>query len=64
MLDSGLHQQAVDNNFDRVIFPLIELNFIFEIHQLAIHTRARVAVLGQLLHFFFKFTFATADNRR
>ena len=31
-LDAGLHQQAVNHNFDRVVLALVELDLIFEVY--------------------------------
>ena len=64
VLDSRLHQQAINHDFDRVILPLVELDFIFQIYQFAIYARACEAVLGQLLHFFLELAFSAANNRR
>src|ERR1700746_1785439 len=62
MLDSGLHQQAVNHDFDGVILPFVELDFVVQIYQFAIYARAREAVLHQLLHFFLELAFAAAND--
>ncbi len=49
VLNPGLHQQAVDDDFDGVVFALVELEVFFEIHQFAVHAGAGESVLGQLL---------------
>src|SRR5439155_25786541 len=36
--DSGHDQQTVNDDFDRVILPLVVLDFIFQVYQFAIYT--------------------------
>ena len=62
MLDPRLYQKTVDDNFDGVVFSLVQSNVIFKIHDLAINPGAGEAVLDQLLHFFFEFAFAAAND--
>src|SRR4030081_612605 len=62
VLDSGLHQQSVDNHFDGVVLALVECEIIFQIHQFAIHPGAGEAVLDQFLHLLFELAFAAANN--
>ena len=64
MLDSRLHQQAVDHDFNRMIFALVEILVVIQIHQLAVDARPAVAVLDQRFHLFPEFAFAPADYRR
>ena len=63
VLDSGLHQQPVDHDFDGVVFSLVQRNVIFEIDQFAVDPRPGEAVLHQLLHFFLELTLAAAHDR-
>ena len=65
MLNSGLHQQAIDHDFDGVVLPLVEVNdaFVVQADQLAIDAGARITVLDERLHLFFEFAFAAPDNR-
>src|SRR5579872_1444526 len=66
VLDPRLHQQPVNDDFNRVILPLVQINdgVIVQTHQLAIDARASVAMLDQRLHLFLEFAFAPADDRR
>ena len=41
VLDSGLHQQAIDDDFDGVVLALVEREVVFQVDQFAIHARAR-----------------------
>ena len=63
MFNAGLHQQAIDHDFNGVVLSLIEIDFIFKIDQFAIDTSPGEAVLDQLLHLFFELALAPTHNR-
>ena len=63
MFNAGLHQQAIDHDFNGVVLSLIEIDFIFKIDQFAIDTSPGEAVLDQLLHLFFELALAATHNR-
>ena len=64
VFDSGLHQQAIDDDFEGVVLALVEGQVVFEVHQFAIDAGAGEAVLDQLLHFFFELAFAATNDGR
>jgi hypothetical protein len=64
MLNPRLHQQAVDDNFNGVVFALVEIEVVLKIDQFAVDACAGVAVLEQRLHLFLEFAFASADDGR
>ena len=49
--DAGLHQQAVDDDFDGVILALVEARRIVERAKVAVDARAHEAVARQLFQF-------------
>ena len=62
--DAGFHEQAIDDNFDRVIFALIEFRRVVERIQRAVDARAQETIARQLFQFLFVFAFAAARQRR
>src|SRR6476646_2893018 len=62
MLDAWFYEQAIDDDFDGVVFALVERAFVFHINQSAFHTVAREAVLDKLFPLFFELAFASPDN--
>ena len=63
MFDSRLHQKTVDHDLDRVILPLVQANFVFQIQQFAVNAGAGETVLHQLLHLFLELALAPANDR-
>ena len=64
VLDTGLHQQAINHDFDGVILALVETEIVFQIDQFAIDARAGEAVLDELFHLFLELAFAAAHDGR
>ena len=64
VFDSGLHQQAIHDDFDGVILALVEREVVLKVHQFAVDAGAGETVLDKLLHFFFEFAFAAASDGR
>src|SRR5580693_6850760 len=66
MLDSWLHEQTINHDFNGVIFSLVEINgdLVIETDKFAIDARPRVAMFDQRLHFFLELALASADDRR
>ena len=62
--DAVLQQQAIDNDFDRVVLAAIERNGLVKALELAIHTRAHEPGLREFLEFLFVFALAPAHDRR
>ncbi len=62
MLDAGLHQQAVDHDFDGVVLALVELEIVFQAHQFAVDASAREAVLDELFHLLLELALASAND--
>ena len=62
MFDSGLDQQTIDDDFDGVVLAFVEREIVFQVDEFAIDAGAGETVLHQLLHLFFEFAFATADD--
>ena len=67
LFNAGLHQQAVNHNFNRVVLAFIKLDIVqlfVQVAKLAINARAYKSVLRQLSQFFLELAFASADQRR
>ena len=62
--DAGLHQQAIDDDFDGVILAPVEARRIVERIKRAVDARAREAGARQFLEFLAVFAFAAAHDRR
>src|SRR5436305_10504858 len=62
MLNSCLDQQAVDDDFNRMIIALVEIDLVFEIDQFAVDSRPGVSVLDERLHLFLELALASSDN--
>ncbi len=58
-----LHQQAIDDDFDRVIFAFVENDLFVELTDLAVDTGPQKTVFMQLFEFLFEFTFAATNER-
>ena len=62
--DSAFQQQAVHDDFDRMIFPAVERDGLINIHQVAIHARADVTFLRVLFELFSVLALASPNHRR
>ena len=58
-----LHEQPIDHDFNRVIFPLVERWWFIEGIQFSVDSDANKSVLRQFLEFLTVGTFAAADDR-
>ena len=59
-----LDQQAVNDGFDGVVAPLVELDLFVERDQLAVNARAQEAVLAELLQLLLELALAAAHDGR
>src|SRR6202158_3859378 len=66
MLNPELHQQAVDNDLNRVVLPLVQIdgNVVIQAHQFAIDSRPRVAMFDERFHLLLELALTPADDRR
>ena len=62
--DAGLHQQAIDQDFDGVILALVEAGRIVERAKVAVNARAHKAVARELLQFLAVLAFSAAHDGR
>src|SRR5260370_24003678 len=62
--DALLDEQTVDDDFDGVIFPLVEGRKIIELVELAVDAHADVAVLREFFELFAIRAFSSADDGR
>jgi hypothetical protein len=65
MLDPRLHQQAINHDFNGVIFSFVEINgdLVVQTDQFAVNACPRVAMLDQRFHFLLELALAPADDR-
>jgi len=66
LLDSRLHQQTVNHNFNGMVLALVQLDviqFFIEVAQLAIDARAHITMLRQFGQLLFELAFASAHQR-
>ena len=59
-----LHHEPVDDDLDRVLELLVELDLLVEVARLAVHLHAREALAAQLLEEVLVLALAVADDRR
>ena len=64
-LDTRLHQQAIDHQFDGVVLALVEFDFLVgNVTQLAVNAGTRVALLRQLVELLLELAFTSANDGR
>src|SRR5579864_7331536 len=63
MLDSRLHQQAINHDFDGVIFAFVEIDLVLKVHQLAVDSGPGESVLDKLFHLLLELALASTDDR-
>ena len=65
MLNSRLHQQAVNHQFDGVVLALVQLDLVIgNVAQLIVDAGASEALLRQLVQFFLELALAPANDGR
>ena len=64
LAEVGLHHEPVDDDLDRVLELLVELDLLVEDALLAVHLHAREALAAQLLEQVLVLALAVADDRR
>ena len=64
LLHAVLHDKAVDNDFNRMLFVFLQIYLLIDIHDIAVNAHADIAFLAYLLQNFFVFTLFTAHNLR
>ena len=63
LVDPRLYPQLIHNHFDRVVPPLIEIEFVFERPDDAVDSRLHETLPRQFLQILFEFAFSAANNR-